>query len=107
MTNFNIDNMKRLIFTAILTLLCIPETFAGKWDFLRYLYLASKDPDKTLSFVGFLIDLFFMCIPVTIIAGIASIIFKLVFDLDNEDTQKLFFAIGGILLAIVLLIYFL
>ena len=48
-----------------------------------------------------------MCIPVAIIADIVSIILKSVFDLDGEDAQKNFFIVGGILLAISLLIYFL
>lgn len=87
---------------------CCPVTFAGKWDTAaKGIYLIGKNPDKALSVVGFLIDLFLMCIPVAILSGIVSMILKSVFDLDKEDTQKTFFLIGGILLGILLLLYFL
>ncbi len=102
-------NMKRLIFIATLIASCIPTTtYAGKWDkAARGIYIIGKNPDKALSFIGFLIDLFLLCIPVAIIAGIVSIILKSVFGLDKADTQKVFFLIGGILLSIILLVYFL
>ena len=101
--------MKRLFFITTLIASCIPAiSYAGKWDkAARGIYIIGKNPDKALSFIGILIDLFLLCIPVAIIAGIVSIILKSVFDLDKADTQKAFFLIGGILLAIILLVYFL
>jgi len=85
----------------------LPALYAGKWDFVRNVFLIMRNPDKAFDLVGFLIDLFLMCIPIAIVAGIASIILKSVFDMDKEDTQNTFFIIGGILLAICLLVYFL
>lgn len=99
--------MKRIIFSLLLLEIIAPNILAGKWDTAaRGLYLMSKEPEKAFSFIGFLIDLFLMCIPIAIVAGIVSIILKSVFNMDKEDTQKYFFVIGGILLAICLLIYF-
>ncbi len=99
--------MKRLTLFLILISSSLPVLYAGKWDSAaRGVYLISKNPDKALDFVGFLIDLFLICIPVAIVAGIVSIILKSVFDMDKEDTQKAFFVIGGILLAICMLVYF-
>lgn len=97
-------------FGLVVTMLasCLPVAYAGKWDTAaRAVYLVSKEPEKAFSAVGFLIDLFLMCIPAAIVGGIVSIILKSVFNLDKEDTQKAFFITGGILLAILLLVYFL
>lgn len=100
--------MKRSISALLLVGTAAPTMYASKWDTAtRALYLATKEPEKALSFIGFLIDLFLMCIPVAIIAGIVSLILRSVFDLDKDDTAKSFCVIGGILLAICLLIYFL
>lgn len=100
--------MKRSISALLLVGTTASAMYAGKWDSAaRTIYVAAKEPEKALSFIGFLIDLFLMCIPVAIIAGIVSLILKSVFDLDKDDTAKSFCVIGGILLAICLLIYFL
>lgn len=100
--------MKRFLLIFIYVISYVPVTYAGKWDSVaKGIYLIGKEPDKALSFVGFLIDLFLMCIPVVIVAGIVSIILKSVFDLDKEDTQNAFLLIGGALLVILLLVYFL
>lgn len=100
--------MRRLTFLLILLSSSLPLLYAGKWDSVaRGAYLITKEPEKALDLVGFLIDLFLMCIPVAVIAGIVSIILKSVFDLDKEDTSNYFFIIGGILLVICLLVYFL
>ncbi len=99
--------MRRLTTIFILISSSLPVLYAGKWDSAaRLVGSAIREPERALDLVGFLIDLFLMCIPVAIVAGIASIILKSVFDMDKEDTQKSFFIIGGILLAICLLVYF-
>ena len=87
---------------------CLPTIFAGKWDTVaKGTYEIAKHPDEALSVIGFLIDLFLMIIPAAIIAGIVTLILKSVFELSKEDTPKVFLFIGGILLAIFLLVYFL
>lgn len=99
--------MKRLLIAFFLLASTTPTIVAGKWDSAaRGVYMVTKEPEKALSFVGFLIDLFLMCIPIAIVAGIVSIILKSVFSLDKDDTIKSFFVVGGILLVICLIIYF-
>lgn len=98
---------KRLFIPFLLLVAACPSLYAGKFDsVVRGAYLVTKEPEKAFSFLGFLMSLFLMCISVAVVAGIVSIILKSVFDLDKEDTQKAFCAIGGILLAICLIIYF-
>lgn len=101
--------MKRLILTLMLLAgMCSPVIYAGKWDTIgRAVYMAGNHPEETLSIGAFLIALFLMCIPSAIVGGVVSIILKSVFELDKEETQKAFLIVGGILLAIFLLMYFL
>lgn len=100
--------MKRLIATFSLLGVCAHVAFAGKWDFIAKAgYVASKHPDAAFSVMGFLIDLFLMCIPIAIVSGIVTLIIKAVFETDKDDTMQIFCVIGGILLAIWLLLYFL
>lgn len=100
--------MKRIILLSTFITSANLTLFAGKWDTAtKAIYIATKEPEKTFEFFGFIIDLFLMCIPIAIVAGVVSIILKSVFDLDKEDVQKSFFLIAGILLVISLLIYFL
>lgn len=100
--------MKRFFMILAVLGIASPAMWAGKWDGVRMLaYQAGKHPEETMSVVGFLIDLFLMCIPVAIVAGVVSIILKSVMELSKEDTQSAFFGIGGVLLAISLLVYFL
>ena len=57
----------------VLAGLASPLAIAGKWDSAaRAVYLTAKEPEKALSFVDFLIDLFLMCIPIAIVAGIVA-----------------------------------
>lgn len=100
--------LKRLFSALSLITIAVPTIHAGKWDgAARSVYAMAKNPEKTISVISFLIDLFLMCIPIAIVAGVVSLILKSVFDLDTENTAKAFGVIGGILLAICLLIYFL
>lgn len=99
--------MKRFFLSLILSALAIPSVFAGGWSTAaRGLYVASKEPEKAATFVGFLMALFLMCIPVAIVAGLVTMILRSVFDLNKDDTAQTFLTIGGILLAICLICYF-
>ncbi|MDD6831595.1 MAG: hypothetical protein PUE80_00340 [bacterium] len=99
--------IKRLFLLFSLIGTVVPTLFAGKWDgAYRAVAVVAQHPEEAISVVDFLISLFLMCIPISIIAGIVSLILKAVFDLDKDDTQTAFLVVGGILLAISLLIYF-
>ena len=99
--------IKRLFLLFSLIGTVVPTLFAGKWDAAyRAVAVVAQHPEEAISVVDFLISLFLMCIPISIIAGIVSLILKAVFDLDKDDTQTAFLVVGGILLAISLLIYF-
>lgn len=103
--------MKRLLTLLAIVGMSVSAVWAGKWDTAaraaRTTYLLVREPENAFSLLGFLIDLFLMCIPVAIVAGIVTLILKSVMDLDSEDAQATFFVIAAILLVICLLVYFL
>ena len=99
--------MKRLLLPVFLIGFSNSVVYAGKWDTVtRGVYVGLQNQDEVFSLVGFLIDLFLMCIPVAIVAGIVSLIIKSVFNLETDDTIGTFCVIGGVLLVISLIVYF-
>lgn len=98
--------MKKIILFVTFICSCFLPVYANKIKLAILAKNIIEHPEQTFNFIGFLIDLFFACIPIAIIAGIVSIILKSVFDFDRETVIESFLIIAGILLAIYLLIYF-
>lgn len=87
--------------------LCVP-LYAGKFETLQKgFYVITKDnPDLAYTILGLVVDLFIMLITIVIISGIVSIILKNIFEMDSDETQKVFGWIGIVLLVISLVLYF-
>ena len=68
--------------------------------------ITKDNPDLAYTILGFVVDLFIMLIPIIIISGIVSIILKNIFEMDSDETQKVFGWIGIVLLVISLVLYF-
>ena len=100
--------MKKNFLMSVLLLGSCHPAFADKWTTAARagrILLDEDNREYTFSFLGFIIDLFIVCIPVAIISGIVAIILRSVFHLNEEDTMKCFLIIGGGLLAIWLFLY--
>lgn len=80
--------------------LILMNVTAGVNDVGRAIYVMSKHPDETASFLSFIVFLFISGIICAIIAGVATVVIKSSLSLSKEDSQKCFVGIGGGLLAL-------
>ena len=87
--------------------LCAP-LYASKFETLqRGLYVITKNnPDLGYTILGYTVDLFVICIVISIISGIVSIIIKNVFELNRDETVGVFTGIGLFMLITCLILYF-
>lgn len=103
--------MKKVLSVILFYLGCVSSALAGgisgAGKAARAIYIFIRDPDTSLTVIGFLIDMLLACIPIAIISGITTLVLKKVFNLEEDNVPICFLVIGGFLLVVWALLYFL